>query len=160
DPSNPNALIAGITVASQVQVGTRIRMELFNLKNPAGGSYTISPSTIDANGALLEVAPPISFSVYDSGAGDITSVNAGSGLSGGGTSGDVTLSVDTAQIQARVTGNCPAGSSIRSIDAIGAVVCQSDTNSGGTVVGVNTGSGLTGGPITTSGTISVAPGGI
>jgi hypothetical protein len=35
-----------------------------------------------------------------------------------------------------------------------------DTNSGGTVTGVGTGAGLTGGPITTSGTVSVATEGI
>lgn len=81
---------------------------------------------------------------------------AGTGLTGGGTSGDVTLNVDTSQIQKRVTGTCSAGSSIRVIDASGNVTCQSDTNSGGTVTSVGTGTGLTGGPITTTGTIAVA----
>src|SRR5437763_11955553 len=62
--------------------------------------------------------------------------------------------------QNRVTGTCPVGSSIRVINADGSVMCQVDTNSGGTVTSVATGSGLTGGPITTSGTISIAPGGV
>ncbi|MCX7958444.1 MAG: hypothetical protein N3B13_05290, partial [Deltaproteobacteria bacterium] len=35
-------------------------------------------------------------------------------------------------------------------------ICSDDANSGGTVTTVNTGTGLTGGPITTSGTISLA----
>src|SRR5262249_8660433 len=48
----------------------------------------------------------------------------------------------------------------RVINADGSVVCQVDANSGGTVTSVGTGSGLTGGPITTSGTISIAPGGV
>jgi endosialidase-like protein len=160
DPSNPDAVVAQITVPRMVSVGSTIRIELFNLNNPTGGSHAIEARTYDEAGALLEVAPPISFTVYDSGAGDITSVNAGTGLTGGGTSGDVTLSVDTNQVQARVTGSCVAGSSIRAIDASGGVVCQSDTNSGGTVVTVNTGSGLMGGPITNSGTISIPVGGV
>src|SRR5262245_7462732 len=53
--------------------------------------------------------------------------------------------------QQRVTGTCPVGSSIRVINADGSVVCQLGVTS------VSTGSGLTGGPITTTGTISVNP---
>jgi hypothetical protein len=62
--------------------------------------------------------------------------------------------------QNRVTGTCPVGSSIRVINANGSVVCEVDDNSGGTVTSVSTGSGLTGGPITTSGTLSIATGGV
>ena len=88
----------------------------------------------------------------DSG-GDITGVTAGSGLSGGGSSGAVTLSVDTAQIQKRVTGTCPAGQSIRVIDAAGGVTCEADNDSGGDITGVTAGDGLTGGG--SSGTVSL-----
>jgi hypothetical protein len=140
----------------------------------------------------------------DSG-GDITGVTAGTGLTGGGASGDVSLNVNTPVIQNRVTGTCGAGTSIRVVNADGTVTCETDDNSGGTVtsvgagdasitiggtatvptvlvsdLGVTTaklvdgsvtpaklsftpgtvfsvgsGTGLTGGPITTSGTLSV-----
>jgi endosialidase-like protein len=63
-------------------------------------------------------------------------------------------------LQQRVTGTCPPGQSIRVINANGSVVCEVDDNSGGTVTSVSTGAGLTGGPITTSGTISIATGGV
>jgi endosialidase-like protein len=160
DPSNASAVIAEITIPRPVPAASRIRVELFHLSNPTPGNHAVEARTFDEAGALLEVAPPISLTVYDSGAGDITAVTAGTGLTGGGTSGDVTLNVDTAQIQKRVTGSCPAGSSIRAIDVSGTVLCQTDADSGGTVVSVDTGSGLTGGPITSSGTISIPVGGV
>src|SRR5262249_27964060 len=57
--------------------------------------------------------------------------------------------------QVRVTGTCQPGSSIRVINVGGTVLCQQ-----GSVTSVSTGPGLTGGPITTSGTIGIAPGGV
>jgi hypothetical protein len=104
--------------------------------------------------------------------GGVSLIVAGNGLTSTGSTGNVTLnvgagtgitvgadavSVNTSVIQKRVTASCPAGSAIRAIDATGGVVtCQTDTNSGGTVTSVGTGTGLTGGPVTTTGTISLA----
>jgi len=73
---------------------------------------------IDVNGALT--CEP----TYD---GDITAVNAGAGLFGGGTSGDVTLGADMTYLQRRVTVDCP-GEAIREIMPDGKVDCEPDDN--------------------------------
>lgn len=87
-------------------------------------------------------------------------MNAGAGLLGGGTFGAVGLSLGTAGIQRRVAGACAAGSAISSIAGDGSVACEADDNSGHTLTQVATGTGLEGGPITTSGTLSIATGGV
>lgn len=94
------------------------------------------------------------------GGGTVTSVVAGSGLNGGTITTSGTLSVNTSTIQARVTGECPNGQFIRQIQQTGQVACESVTATAGTVSSVNTGAGLSGGPITSTGTISIAGGGV
>jgi hypothetical protein len=89
-----------------------------------------------------------------SSSGGITGVTAGAGLSGGGTSGTVSLSVDTSAIQSRVSGTCAAGSSIRAIAANGTVTCETDDVGSAGITGVTAGSGLSGGG--TSGTVSLS----
>jgi len=66
-------------------------------------------------------------------AATITGVTAGSGLSGGGTSGTVTLSANLSSVQARVTGTCSSGTALGSIGADGSVSCNAVSGGGGSL---------------------------
>jgi len=112
-------------------------------------------SACAANQAIRAIGADGSITCSNISAGTITAVNAGFGLTGGGTSGSVSLAVNDGQIQRRVTGTCNTNQKVIGINADGSVVCAADidTNSGGTITGVTVSGGLTGGG--TSGNVSV-----
>lgn len=88
------------------------------------------------------------------GGGDITAVTAGTGLSGGGTTGDVTLSLESGVITPNTYGSTANGTKIDTItvDTYGRVT-SIVTGATGDIDGVTAGTGLSGGG--TSGTVTL-----
>jgi hypothetical protein len=138
---------------------------------PGGvGATEIDPATVQqrvvgtcpADGYVQEVnadGTVVCGTDTDSG-GTLTQVDTGLGLTGGPVTETGTISVDPAQVQRRVIGTCPAGEYLTSINEDGSAQCGTDEDSGGTLTQVDTGTGLTGGPITDTGTIAIASGGV
>lgn len=111
----------------------------------AGNQFALASSACTAN----EV-PKWTGSAWDCLPDADTTYSAGTGLSLSGT----TLSVNTGVVQSRVLGACIAGTAVRSIDASGGVVCETDDDTtyaagSGLAVAGNTFSVATGGIGTT-----------
>src|SRR5258708_112296 len=58
---------------------------------------------------------------------NLVTLIAGTGLTGGGQFGAITLAADTNYLQRRVTGTCPSGQFITGINFDGTVTCQADS---------------------------------
>src|SRR5210317_622362 len=115
----------------------------------------IDTITLDAYGRVTAVATGAT--------GDIQGVTAGTNLTGGGTSGTVTINMATGSAGAGTYGSTANGTKIDTItiDAYGRVTsvatgATGTSSTSGTVTSVATGTGLTGGTITSTGTISLS----
>lgn len=120
----------------------------------ADGSDTLAGLSC-ASGQVAKWNGTIWACAADDNTGDITGVTAGTGLLGGGTTGNVELKFDSTTVQARVADSCIAGQSIRAINDNGMVTCEVDSDSGGDITSIDTAadSGLTGG--STSGSVNL-----
>jgi hypothetical protein len=85
--------------------------------------------------------------------GTVTSVGSGTGLTGGPVTSSGTLSIASSY---QLPQGCTNGQVAKS-NGSGAWSCATDASSGGTVTSITAGNGLTGGTITTTGTIAVDP---
>jgi len=150
----------GITIESDSEVSPRIALNSSSYALKAGGLVMDANLSVDSGTLFvnisdnrvgigttaptqaLEVAGtiystsggfkfPDGTTMSSAATGDITGVTAGTGLSGGGDSGAVTLNADATYLQRRVSSTCAAGSSIREIAADGTVTCETD-DAGGT----------------------------
>jgi len=150
-----------------------------NLLFGAGSSKPAETGLYIGSNGLINFAAGQTFP--GTGQGTVTSVGSGSGLTGGPITGSGSLSIASGGVtngmlqNSAITlspaspltggGTVALGSSTslglascatgQILKWSGSWACAADANSGGTVTSVASGTGLTGGPITTSGTLSV-----
>jgi trimeric autotransporter adhesin len=137
-----------------------------NLLFGSGGASPTETGLSIASNGLITFASGQTFPGGGSGGGTVTSVSTGAGLTGGPITTTGTISIPAAGVTNAMLANpsitVKAGSGLSGggTVALGGTVTLTNTASGGTVTSVATGAGLTGGPVTTTGTISIPAAGV
>ena len=154
--SSPYALRAAAVDATAALPAAQITGTLSTAQIADGA---VSAAKLASNGCAAGQVLKFSGSAWAcasdvAGSGTVTSVQTGSGLTGGPITSTGTISADTTFLQRRVTGSCPAGQFVRAVAGDGTVTCgaDADNNSGGTVTSVAAGAG-----ISVTGTATVSP---
>jgi hypothetical protein len=149
----PGDMVTGVTAGNGLQGGgmggdVTLSVDPNVVQNRVTGTCVTGSSIrqVNSDGTVL-------CETDDVGTGDISGVAAGTGLLGGGSIGDVSLSIDPNVVQLRVAATCNLGTSIRAVNADGTVVCEPDDVGSGDITDVTVGTGLTGGG--SSGSVSL-----
>lgn len=127
-----NRAVTGAKVARGTLTGANIKSSTLGIVPNAAHLGGLLPSAFQraithgcrGSSAIQTVSQRGTVTCQTFGRGTITGVIAGTGLTGGGRSGRVSLSVDPTVVQARVTDACAAGRAMSSIKADGTVGCH------------------------------------
>src|SRR5210317_1702979 len=173
--SGGNGLTGSVTTSGSLAVGAGTLIdvtadavsvdlsELATSTSDADGDFFAVVDSANAQKKLTKANINISGFNNDAGyttnVGDITGVTAGTNLTGGGTSGTVTINMDTGGIGAGTYGSTANATKIDTItvDAYGRVTAVA-TGATGDIDGVTAGNGLTGGGTSGTPTLNVGAG--
>lgn len=147
NPTESCFLICSGTGWSTVGQGRSITVTVTQLIKPVGGNTDVTLTTAEAANQLLQFTGVLTGNINV-----IVPTNVATYHVFNNTTGAFTLTVKTAA----GTGIAVTQGARAILDCDGTNVVNANSAASGTVTTVNTGTGLTGGPITTSGTVSLA----